>query len=248
MEIANKRPLKSSEWVLSELRRQIESEVYKPGDKLASVVELSERFGVGRSTVREALSALKAMGWLDIRQGGGTYVKAVVTDTPGEAALADWIANAQSLLQLIEVRRVLETGNASLAARNRTDADADKLRAAISRMEQVLADEIAGEQADTAFHLLLAESTHNPLLIDLTRSLSDRLQTSMRDTRTLWFYADRRSAEALLQEHAGIAEAVAAREERLAAERMEQHLAKVESVLRERLSDIRGNAGSIGTV
>src|SRR5690606_23866141 len=148
----------------------------------------------------------------DIRQGGGTYVKAVVTDTPGEAALTDWIANAQSLLQLIEVRRVLETGNASLAARNRTDADADKLRAAISRMEQVLADEIAGEQADTAFHLLLAESTHNPLLIDLTRSLSDRLQTSMRDTRTLWFYADRRSAEALLQEHAGIAEAVAARE------------------------------------
>jgi len=248
VENASKRPLKSSEWVLGELRREIENGVRKPGDKLASVVELSERFGVGRSTVREALSALKAMGWLDIRQGGGTYVKAVVTDVPGEAALSDWISNAQSLLQLIEVRRVLETGNASLAARNRTDADADALQTAIGRMEQVLSDEIAGEQADTAFHLLLAESTHNPLLIDLTRSLSDRLQTSMRDTRTLWFYADRRSAEALLQEHAGIAEAVAAREERLAAERMEQHLSKVESVLRERLSDMRGNAGELGTL
>ena len=246
MEIVNKRPLKSSEWVLSELRWEIENGVRQPGDKLASVVELSERFGVGRSTVREALSALKAMGWLDIRQGGGTYVKAIVTnDATGETALADWIANAQSLLQLIEVRRVLETGNASLAARNRTDTDANALQAAISRMKQVLSDEIAGEQADTAFHLLLAEATHNPLLIDLTRSLSDKLQTSMRDTRALWFYADRRSAEALLHEHAAIAEAVAAREERLAAEHMEQHLSKVESVLREQLADLRGNAGEL---
>jgi len=240
VEVTNNRPLKSSEWVLGELRREIESGSRKPGEKLASVVELSERFGVGRSTVREALSALKAMGWLDIRQGGGTYVKAQQQEATGDAALADWIANAQSLLQLIEVRRVLETGIASLAARNRTDVDTDAFRTAIRHMEQVLSDEKASEQADTAFHLLLAESTHNPLLIDLTRSLSDKLQTSMRDTRTIWFYADRRSAEALLQEHAGIAEAIAAREERLAADRMEQHLAKVESVLREKLDDSRG--------
>ena len=236
MNIANRRPLKSSEWVLNELKREIENGVRQPGDKLASVVELSERFGVGRSTVREALSALKAMGWLDIRQGGGTFVRAARQEA-ADAALSGWIANAQSLLQLVEMRRVLETGIASLAARNRTDADADALRAAIARMEQVLPDENGGEQADMAFHLLLAEATHNPLLIELARSLSDRLQTSMRDTRKLWFYADRRSAEALLREHADIAEAVANRQERTAAERMEQHLAKVESVLRERLSD-----------
>lgn len=233
----NKRPLKSSEWVLNELRREIETGERQPGDKLPSVVELSERFGVGRSTIREALSALKAMGWLDIRQGGGTYVKALVSSATADSALAEWIANAQSLLQLVEVRRVLETGIASLAARNRTEADAEALRNAVKRMAQVIADERAGEQADTAFHMLLAESTHNPLLIELIRSLSDKLQRSMRDTRTLWFYADRHSAEALLEEHADIADAVADRDERLAAERMDRHLTKVEAVLRSRLSE-----------
>ena len=239
MAFVNNRPLKSSEWVLGELKREIETGERVPGDKLASVVELAERFGVGRSTVREALSALKAMGWLDIRQGGGTYVKSPPPGNGTGDALADWMTNAQSLLQLVEVRRVLETGNASLAARNHSDADAEALRAAVRRMEEVLSDESAGEQADTAFHLLLAESTHNPLLIDLTRSLSDKLQNGMRDTRTLWFYADLRSAEALLQEHIGIMEAVTLREERLAADRMERHLAKVETVLRERISGKR---------
>jgi GntR family transcriptional repressor for pyruvate dehydrogenase complex len=231
----NKRPMKSSEWVMGELKREIETGERQPGDKLPSVVELSERFGVGRSTIREALSALKAMGWLDIRQGGGTFVKAPGLAAPADSALAEWMANAQSLLQLIEVRRVLETGIAALAARNRTEADAAALGEIVRRMERVIADERAGEQADTEFHLLLAESTHNPLLIELIRSLSDKLQSSMRDTRALWFYGDRRSAEALLQEHASIAEAVAARNERLAAERMDHHLAKVESVLRTQL-------------
>lgn len=236
----NNRPLKSSEWVLGVLKQEIEQGLHQPGDKLPSVVQLSERFGVGRSTVREALSALKAMGWLDIRQGGGTYVKANAA-VAGDDLLADWMANASSLLQLIEVRRVLETGVASLAARNRTPTDIDALREAVDRMANVLADEQASEQADTAFHLLLAEATHNPLLVDLTRSLSDRLQTSMRDTRTIWFFADHRSASALQQEHAGIAEAVAAGDERLAAERMERHLAKVEAVLRKRLTATRGH-------
>jgi len=232
----NNRPLKSSEWVRNELKREIAEGRVRPGDKLPSVVELAERFGVGRSTVREALSALKAVGMLDIRQGGGTYVRAREPD-PASPPLAEWIANADSLLQLVEVRRVLETGNASLAARHCTDADEADLRAAVDRMREVIADEVAGEQADTAFHLRLAEATHNPLLIELTRSLSTQLHHHMRHTRAAWFYADRRSAEQLLEEHAGIVQAVLERDENLAAERMNQHLAAVERVLRDHLRD-----------
>ncbi len=216
--------------------REIAEGQVRPGDKLPSVVELSERFGVGRSTVREALSAMKAIGVLDIRQGGGTFVKAKEAETASQP-LADWIANADSLLQLVEVRRVLETGNASLAARNCKEDDANDLREAVGRMKEVLSDEVAGEQADTAFHLRLAEATHNPLLIELTRSLSEQLHHNMRHTRSAWFYADRRSAEQLLEEHAGILQAVLQRDEKRAAERMNEHLAKVEQVLRDNLRD-----------
>ncbi|MDB4868008.1 MAG: GntR family transcriptional regulator [Cohnella sp.] len=242
MESLNNRPLKSSEWVLNELKHQLEEGTPRPGDKLASVVDLAERFGVGRSTIREALSALKAMGLLDIRQGGGTYVKALPTKPSGEP-LAEWMANAESLLHLVEVRRVLEAGNASLAARNRTEADLEALRATVTRMQQVLSDDRAGEQADTDFHLLLAEATHNPLLIDLTRSLSEQLGRSMKDTRALWFYADRHSAEQLLEEHEGILQAVTLRDERQASERTEKHLSKVEQVLREKLLETHVKPG-----
>lgn len=234
----NNRPLKSSEWVRNELAREISEGISRPGDKLPSVVELAERFGVGRSTIREALSALKAMGLLDIRQGGGTYVKAKEAD-PAQQPLAEWIANAGSLLELVEVRRVLETGNAALAARHCTEEDEQALRDAIAVMKDVLADEVAGEQADTAFHLRLAEATHNPLLIGMTRSLSDQLFHNMRHTRAVWFYADRRSAEQLLEEHAGIVEAVALHDEKLASERMNEHLAKVEQVLLDKMRDSR---------
>lgn len=230
------RPLKSSEWVRNELAREIAEGRVKPGDKLPSVVELAERFGVGRSTIREALSALKAMGLLDIRQGGGTYIKSKEAE-PAQQPLAEWIANAGSLLQLVEVRRVLETGNAALAARHCTEEDKQALRAAIAGMKDVLHDEIGGERADAAFHLRLAEATHNPLLINMTRSLSDQLFHHMRHTRAVWFYADRRSAEQLLEEHAGIVEAVCARNEKLASKRMDEHLSKVEQVLRDKMGD-----------
>lgn len=230
------RPLKSSEWVQRELKKEIAEGKARPGDKLPSVVELAERFGVGRSTIREALSALKAMGLLDIRQGGGTYVKAKEAES-ASPPLAEWIANADSLLQLVEVRRVLEAGIASLAARHCTEEDAEALRAAVAHMREVLNDEAAGEQADTGFHLRLAEAARNPLLLDLTRSLSEQLHRHMRHTRAAWFYADRRSAEQLLEEHAAIVEAVLQRDEKLASERMNEHLRKVEQVLRDHLKD-----------
>ncbi|MBW7461156.1 winged helix-turn-helix domain-containing protein, partial [Paenibacillus sepulcri] len=60
---------------MNDLKAQIAAGEWKQGDKLPSVVELAALFGVGRSTIREALSALKAVGMLDIRQGGGTYIR-----------------------------------------------------------------------------------------------------------------------------------------------------------------------------
>jgi len=229
------RPLKSSEWVLSDLRRQIEEGVLVPGQKLASVVELSARYGVGRSTVREALSALKAMGMLDIRQGGGTFVRASrpanAAVHPGAAEPESWVARAQSLRHILDVRRILETGCAALAASRRTDEDLAQLAETLAVMERSLDDERASEQADIRFHQQIAAAARNPVLADWMSSLSLQLHESMRDTRALWFYAERADAERLLAEHRSIYEAIAARQPQLASERMTAHIDKVEQVL-----------------
>lgn len=220
---------------MNDLKAKISSGEPKPGDKLPSVVVLAERYGVGRSTIREALSALRAVGMLDIRQGGGTYVRAAAPDAPEpEGAAPEWIGRAESLRHILEVRRVLESGCAALAAKHRSPEQLEELRATLERMREHLSDEQASEQDDVRFHLQIAEAAQNPVLTDLVRSLSQKLHESMKDTRALWFYAERRSAERLLGEHTGIYEAIAAGDERLATRRMEQHIAKVERVLFEK--------------
>ncbi|NBD23917.1 FCD domain-containing protein [Paenibacillus sp. T1] len=228
----NERPLKSNEWVAQKLHLKLTSGELSPGDKLPSVVDLAAEYGVGRSTIREALSALKAKGLLDIRQGGGTYVKA----PPDEPAFAQeaWLDRADSLLQLLDVRKVLETGCAALAAKHRSEADLEALDATLNEMADRLDDEIFGEQADVRLHEQIAGATHNPMLMELMKTLSERLHESMRDTRSLWFYAEHRSASRLLDEHRSIVSAIRGRDEALASSRMGQHLAKVEQVLRDK--------------
>ncbi|WP_274364298.1 FadR/GntR family transcriptional regulator [Paenibacillus thermotolerans] len=228
------RPLKGYEWVSKELIGHISEGRYKPGDKLPSVVDLAVQYGVGRSTVREALSALKAKGLIDIRQGGGTYVLAEPAGDDASFTKEDWTARAESLRHIVEVRKVLETGCASLAAKHRTAEDLAAMRANLKETESRLNDEAFCVQADIELHSRIAEATNNPALVEMMASLSHLLQESMKDTRALWFYAERESAERLLAEHASIVDAIESGDETLAAAAMANHLNKVEQVLKEK--------------
>lgn len=231
------KPLKGYELVKNQIEAGILEGRFAPGEKLASVVDLASSFGVGRSTIREALSALKAMGFVEIRQGGGTYVSAVLpSDGAGESV--SMFANAQSIRELLEVRTILETGCAALAARHRTADDLKAIADVLRQMEEHLNDEEKGEEADVRFHLLLARASRNSLLIPMMESLSQRLHESMKETRRLWFYGESGEARRLLQEHTDIYEAVRERDETKAFGAMAAHLNKVESVLRRGMSDV----------
>jgi GntR family transcriptional repressor for pyruvate dehydrogenase complex len=232
------KPLKGYELVKEQIKTRILKGELAPGEKLASVVDLAASFGVGRSTVREALSALKAIGLVEIRQGGGTYVSSVLPPEPA----ADGISlfdKAQSIRELLEVRKILETGCASLAARHRTEEDLRALEEELTIMEQSIADEAKGEEADVRFHLKLARASHNSLLIPMMESLSQKLHENMKETRRLWFYAESGEARRLLGEHADIYAAVRDKDEKRAFEAMSGHLGKVESVLKKAVEEGR---------
>ncbi len=230
MDFKKIRPQKGSDMVTNQIREQIAGGQLKPGDRLSSVVDLAAAFGVGRSTVREALSALKAMGWLDIQHGGGTYVKQKLPD-PAESGFHGLFHQAESLREILDVRKVLETGCASLAAIHRSPEDLLQLAGFLDQMEQFLSDEEKGEQADVQFHLQIAVATHNSLLVQMMESLSRRIGETMKDSRKLWFYGEQATARRLLQEHRGIFDAIQKQDESLASARMLQHIVKVEKVL-----------------
>lgn len=222
---------KGHEIVQRVILKQIESGELLPGEKLPSVVDLSTSFGVGRSTIREALSALKAMGWIDVRHGGGTFVNKELP-TAGQNS-KDPFEESENVREILEVRLWLESGSASLAAQKRNNADIEVLQAIIEKMEQAIKlDDIQlSEQADIDFHLAIAAASHNKLLNTLMGSLTSRLTETIGKTRKLWFFEDKSSASQLLIEHQSIARAIIEQNSEKASQLMQTHLQKVVNVL-----------------
>jgi GntR family transcriptional repressor for pyruvate dehydrogenase complex len=225
--------LKSHEIVLENIKQQIITGQLAVGQKLPSVVEFAELFGVGRSTMREALSALKAMGWLNIQHGGGTYVSASI---PQQADEDDVFQKAESIHELLQIRLILETGSARLAANNRTSEDLVALQSILEQMRIHMSDEVRSEQADVDFHLMIAKATHNSLIIQLMGSLSSKIHSMMKDTRKLWFFNEQSSSLRLIEEHEHIYQHISAQNEASAAEMMRQHIEKVERILTDALT------------
>jgi GntR family transcriptional repressor for pyruvate dehydrogenase complex len=224
---------KGHELVADHILHQIQEGEWVPGQRLPSVVELAASYGVGRSTIREAVSALKAMGWLDVRQGGGTFVKSVLPrETKNGADLL--FQGADSLLELLEVRVVLEIGGAALAAERRSDGDLLRLRQLLAVMEQGLESNNTSEseRADAEFHMAIMAASANSLLIQLMESLSERFTGSIRQTRELWFYREKATSSRLLNEHKMIYEAIERQDKHLAQKLISDHLSKVIHVLR----------------
>jgi GntR family transcriptional regulator, transcriptional repressor for pyruvate dehydrogenase complex len=222
---------KGHEIVQRVILSQIEEGLLQPGQRLPSVVDLSTSFGVGRSTIREALSALKATGWIDVKHGGGTFVNKVLPTSPSISQ--NPFEESDNIREILEVRIWLESGCAAFAAQRRDDEDLGKLQQILARMQQGLNmnDTQLSEQADIDFHLAIAASSHNELLHSLMSSLTSKLAETIGKTRQLWFYEDKSSSELLLQEHQSIYDAIFAQDSELASRLMKAHLHKVENVL-----------------
>ena len=179
------------EEIAEQIKLLITSGKLKVGDKLPSTKEMSEQFGVGRSTTREALSALKAMGWIEIRQGGGCRV---ISSSPAEITfpeLQSLRSNRETLLELLEVRQSLEVSNAAIAAQKRTEADLSGLNRLILDMEHSVGDDLEGERTDLLFHLTLAKATHNRIMVQLFESITNQMEMAIREIRRAELYANR---------------------------------------------------------
>lgn len=225
------------EEITEQVKRLIVDGKLKVGDKLPSTKEMSEQFGVGRSTTREALSALKAMGLIDIRQGGGCRVIRSVPVDVEIPELASLRMNRNTVLELLEARESLEVSNAAIAAAKRTEQDIRQLANLIAEMKRTVGDESEGERLDLQFHLTLAKATHNSIMVHLFESIMNHIETAIHDIRRVELYASTAVAEQLYTEHSAIFEAILQQNAELAAEQMKQHLQHIESIVRKHLGE-----------
>ncbi len=220
------KPKKIYEIVAEQLQEMIISGEVKPGDRLSSVQQLAEDFHVGRSAIREALSALKAMGYIEIRQGEGTFVKKVDFDVTNQ--MIPPILEKEDIRQLFEIRKFNETGAASLAAQHRSLEDLSEMEQWLTEMQKAVGDGELGEQADMNFHMAIVKATNNEMLYRLMTTISETMQESMREARQLFLFTNEEKMKQLYEEHYGIYMAIKNKDTKLAYDKMLEHIVGVE--------------------
>ncbi|MGE7766535.1 FadR/GntR family transcriptional regulator [Peribacillus sp. NPDC096540] len=225
------KPKKIYEEVSEELYEMIRSGTLKPGEQLDSIQQLAENFQVGRPAIREALSALSSMGLIEIKQGEGTFVKTFdpsIMNFPLTTAL---LMDKDNIKHLLEVRKILESGAAEVAAKKRTNENLAELKVRLSEMEKVTEDEELSDKADIAFHVAVANASQNELLITLMHHVSELMTEKMRDIRRIALYSEEMTLKRLYQQHAKIYDAIVAQDEAGARNAMLFHLQNVEESL-----------------
>ncbi|WP_223595107.1 FadR/GntR family transcriptional regulator [Neobacillus bataviensis] len=229
------KPKKIYEEVAEAIYEMIRTGELKPGDKLDSVQQLAENFQVGRSAIREALTSLRAMGLIEMKQGEGTYIKEFETDQITFPLSTAILMNKDDITHLLEVRKIIEVGTAGAAAKKRTDHHLKNMVSALKDMSEAQGNEELGEKADLQFHLAIAEASQNPLLLSLMNHVSDLMGETMKETRRVWLYSKQTTLERLYEEHVAIYEAIRDENEDGAKQSMFKHLENVEEILQKYL-------------
>lgn len=136
----------------------------RPGEKLPPERELMESLRVGRSSLRESIKALRAIGAIEVVAGGGMYVGSGGSKAVSRPLSWAVFLNASSIRQAIEAREVLEIELAALAAERITEAELEALRGCIADMRAAASDTEAYLNADVSFHLTIASAARNDIL------------------------------------------------------------------------------------
>ena len=217
---------------IERIRELIASGAWGPGTRLPREVDLAKQLGLSRNSLREAVRALSQARVLEVRQGDGTYVSSL---DPGEllepTLSATHLLQGRTVLELFEVRRMLEPEAAALAAQRGDEEVAAALEAELDRM--VAAGDSADDlvEADAAFHDVIAHAPGNGVLRALLRSLS----TSTVRARLWHGIAERGALDQAREEHRRIYEAIAAGDPDLARASALLHIATNENWLRQHL-------------
>lgn len=165
----------ASELVIEQIIATIKSGDVKPGEKLPSEKDLAATFGVGRSSVREAIRTLVVMGYIDVFQGKGTFVKNNLPALGDITHFMEKVIEAGALFDLMETREILECRSAELAAMRADKSQVAKIKNATQRLKKSKVNTQEYIDADWDFHMAIAEATNNSVIVDVMNLLINKI-------------------------------------------------------------------------
>ena len=209
---------RKSEFVLDQIIAAIDNGDYKVGDALPSEEMMAKEMGVSRSTVREAITALRLQGIVDTQHGEGSVVRKLATlETGFEDSKAVLHQERLSPFDIHVVREQIEPSLAELAAENVTTEQIASIRASLESMEQQLQREDFERCFfwNIRFHFAVMEATNNDVAVDMLRPLYHAM-SHVYENNKIWrqilteYHSERESCHRCLLEHRAIADAVVA--------------------------------------
>ena len=213
------------------LRSRLGSGEFKIGDKIPSEATLIQEFGIGRTTLREAVRVLEHEGLLVVRQGAGTYLQSA----KDRGILSGRLRQAR-VLEVLEVRRALELEITRLAASRRSDAALESIGSAVEGMRHSLkqSDKISFLEADLELFRILAAATGNPILVEIHTFFSDALRAALTQ-----IVAIPGVMQTCLSRHEQLYEAIAMHDADLAEAITKAHLERLARLIKEVLGEVR---------
>lgn len=218
---------------IDKIKQMILSGRVRPGEKLPREADLAAELGLSRNSLREAVKALSVINVLDVRQGDGTYATSLAPSLLLEALsfIVDFHRD-DTVLDFLEVRRILEPAATALAAIRMSDEDRSELGKVLETVDvDTPVEELVA--ADLEFHRQIAVGAGNSVLASLVDSMSAPT-TRARVWRGM---TEPRALERTLAEHRAIYLAITSRDADLARSWANVHIAGIESWLRTALAD-----------
>ena len=223
--ISNK---KVYEQVIEQIQNNIMEGIFKKGDKLPSERELSEKLGVSRTSIREALRVLETMGVVESRQGEGNFICSNIEKSLLQPLSMMFKLNNGSFSDIYELRSILEIECARLSAIRATDMDCRELLSVVEEMEQETFGENRYEilvELDKKFHNTLSDISKNYLIESLFSTISNLFEKFIEDARYKIILFDSEQAnKSLLIQHKKICESIIKKNQDMAVEAMREHM------------------------
>jgi GntR family transcriptional repressor for pyruvate dehydrogenase complex len=209
--------------IIDQLISMITDGKFKPGDKLPPEPALMEQFGVGRSSLREAIGALSLIGMLTVRPGYGTHVSASLGESvSGPFRWGMFMGWREKLHEFIEARITIEQALVGMAAERATEADVEEIKRCHELLKASKVTKRKAIQADLVFHTAIANASHNSVLARFLEELRQPVKNWMEQKASLFGGYDK-----VFDQHDAVFSAILARDPVRARKAMKKHLEAV---------------------
>ncbi len=215
--------------VVSQVKALIADGKLAPGDRLPPERELAGLLSVSRASLRQALSAMEALGILERRQGDGTYVTTASDEVDVIASFSENLVSRQlTPLEILEARIVVECPVARMCAERATDDEIRIIGERLERHRLKVGKSASLEEMNRDFHLAVAEGAHSACVLRLAQGLYEMMETNLWPTLKTLVEQDEQRTEHHLDQHEKIFGCIRSRRPAEAEEAMRKHLQTIE--------------------